>query len=397
LKQEQEKLPMLVNADNYLTMDNYSNMITSYLEECAIVSGAFQTQNVDRYSSHLTDAEQISRFIRETTLNLLNGELTNYQGFYDEVSKKGAYFNSMGIFVFISTFLLCTLFAVWFSRGITQPIERLTDAAEEISHGKFDGQPVEASTKDELRFLTNTFNDMRTNINELVGEIKQKSELDKLLKEMELKSLQSQINPHFLFNILNTVSKTAYLEGAERTSELIDSTAALLRHNLSRLDQPTTLGKEVEIIREYFFLQKARFGERVAFKTDIDESCLTVTVPNMTLQPVVENAFIHGIESYEKGAEIALRIKDGGSDVIVEVVDNGVGMDDETKRRLLDLEDEKEQVEPKGHSTGLGLKNVIKRLELFYHRENLVDIESAPGEGTKVKLTIPVKGGNSDV
>lgn len=396
LRKVQNNIPLIKTADNHLLAENYDNMITSFLEQCAIVSDAFRHQNIKQYSSHLTQAQQISGFIQETTLNLLNDELNRYQGFYNRMNRKSAYFHSMGIFVFISTFLLGTLFAVWFSRGITQPIERLNHAAEEISRGQFSGEPVMATTKDELRFLTDTFNSMRTNIHGLVEEMKQKSELDRLLKEMELKSLQSQINPHFLFNLLNTVSRTAYLEGADRTSELIESTAALLRHNLSSLDKPTTLGKEMEIIREYFFLQKARFGERVSFKTEIDESCLTVMVPNMILQPVVENAFIHGIESYEKGAEITVRIGYDREDVVAEVEDNGVGMDEKTRRRLLDQEDAPQHPESKGHSTGLGLKNVIKRLELFNRRKNLVDIQSEIGRGTRVKLRFPVQEGNEE-
>lgn len=391
LKQDQAKLPEIANENNDLTLENYQHMITSFLEESAIVSGAFQDQNIDRYSSHLKETKNISGFIHDATLTLLNGELTRYQGFYQKVHQRGAYFNQMGILVFISTFLLCLLFAYWFSRGITKPIGRLTAAAGEISEGKLDGEPVRAATNDELSFLTQTFNDMRANIRELVGEIKEKSELDRLLKEMELKSLQSQINPHFLFNILNTVSRTAYLEGADRTSELVESTAALLRHNLSDLHQPTTLGKEVEIIREYFFLQKARFGERVRFQTDIDESSLSASIPSMTLQPLVENAFIHGVESYEEGAEIKIRIHREEGWVIVEVMDNGVGMDEKTKRKLLrSEEDQVNTVEAHGHSTGLGVKNVMRRLQLFYQREHLVAIDSGIGKGTTVTLKLPV-------
>ncbi|HET7615470.1 MAG TPA: sensor histidine kinase, partial [Bacillales bacterium] len=225
--------------------------------------------------------------------------------------------------------------------------------------------------------------------------IKEKSELDNLLKETELKSLQSQINPHFLFNMLNTLSRTAYLEGAERASELIDSAAALMRHNLSRLDRPTTLGKEVDIIREYFFLQSARFGERVTFRTDINEACLQAEIPNMTLQPIVENAFIHGIESYEEGAEITMTIDFDDADVRVEVRDNGVGMDEETRKRLLADEDREEVAERKGHSTGLGVRNVMKRLELFYRRDHLMEIRSAAGKGTTVVLKLPEKAGGA--
>ncbi|HET7627598.1 MAG TPA: sensor histidine kinase [Bacillales bacterium] len=431
LKRKQDQLSAIATQANGLTVDNYRNMITSFLEECAIVSGSFQSGSIDRYSAHLPKAERISLFIKETTLDLLNEELARYQNFYLQMNKKSAYFQSMGIFVFVSTFLLCALFALWFSRGITQPIGQLTAAAREISQGQLDGEPVQAYTKDELRFLTQTFNEMRADIRRLVGEIKEQSELDQLLKEMELKSLQSQIHPHFLFNILNTLSRTAYLEGAERASALIDSTAALMRHNLSRLDRPTTLGKEVEIIREYFFLQSARFGDRVSFRTEIDEGCLQRPVPNMTLQPIVENAFVHGIESYENGAEITIKIAPEGTDVLVEVSDNGVGMDEATRQRLLaDAETEangdertfedadrgepdgagrgeaaasrererdgSEAAKPHGHSTGLGVHNVMKRLALFYRKEGLLDIQSAVGQGTTVRLRLPEITGGKD-
>ncbi|MDC3412084.1 histidine kinase [Aquibacillus sp. 3ASR75-11] len=392
LKEQQSRLRMIENKDNYLTIENYDNMITSFLEKGAIVSGAFQEGKINQYATHLSQAENIAQFIRETTLELLNEELTRYQAFYRDVNQKSAYFQSMGIFVFITTFLLCALFVIWFSRGITRPIGRLITVAKEISKGKFDGKPVEISTKDEFRFLTNTFNDMRANIHRLVEEVKQKSELDRLLKEMELKSLQNQINPHFLFNILNTVSRTAYLEGANRTNELIESTASLLRHNLSNLDRPTTLGKEVDIVRDYFFLQKARFGDRIEFVTEMEESCLSVSVPNMTLQPIVENAFIHGIESIEEGGKIKLSIKWKKSDVIVEITDNGAGMEDEIKNRLLRDEEKEEGItEGHGHSTGIGVRNVIKRLQLFYQQDGLFDIESAVGQGTTVTLKLPSK------
>ena len=318
------------------------------------------------------------------------------------MEKQNHYYKLMSLSLFAAAFFLSTLLALWISGGITKPISLLSKAAKEISKGNLSGDDIKITTKDELKPLTETFNQMRTNLRQLVTEIKQKSELDKLLKELELRSLQNQINPHFLFNTLNTVSKMAYLEEAEQTSRLIVSVAALLRYNLGDLNKASTLREEVRIVKEYFFIQQTRFGERIEFVTDIDESCLDIEIPSLILQPLVENAFIHGVESYEENAEIRLHIYRQRDRVYVEVIDNGDGMDGATKKRLLtyvegtEAEEIYEPEKSKGHSTGIGVKNVIRRLQLYYKRDDIVEIESELKKGTNFRLTIPnvAKGGS---
>src|SRR5690625_7955913 len=140
--------------------------------------------------------------------------------------------------------MLASFFALWFSKGNTQPIDKLSHAAKEVSKGDLLGKPVAIHSNDELQLRGDTFNNMRSNIHELVEEIKDQSELDRLVKEMELKQLQNQINPHFLFNTLNTVSKMAYLEDAKATSDLIDSGAALLSHSLGQIVKNVYLSDE---------------------------------------------------------------------------------------------------------------------------------------------------------
>lgn len=391
LKRLQSQLKTHINQD--IVLKNYYYLIESFLGECMVILNAYNRNEIEVYSSHLTELSRISIYIQEATLALINHELTNYQTFYREMHKRNELFSTIGIIIFVLTILISILFALWFSKGMTKPISLLSKAAKEISTGKFDGPDVKAPTKDELRFLAEAFNNMRENIRRLIQEIKQKSELDNLLKEMELKSLQNQINPHFLFNTLNTVSRMAYIEGAERTSDLIDSVAALLRYNLGNLDKPTTLKDEVAVVHNYFFIQMTRFGDRVQFKTEIDESCLSLPIPVLTLQPIIENAFIHGVESYEHGAVLSLYVYKKNSQVIIEVADNGVGMDELTIKRLVEQVDRvhssQKSSKHTGHSTGIGLINVIKRLQLFYGQDQVVEIQSKMDEGTVIRLMLP--------
>lgn len=387
---------------NDVTVINYKNMIDSYLEECDETVAAFHRDDINDYSTHFNEVLKIAGFLQESTLELLNNKLTDYQNFYDQMDRQIHYYKLLSLSLFSAAFFLSTLIALWISGGITKPITLLSQAAKQISKGNLSGDDIQITTKDELKLLTETFNQMRSNLRQLVKEIKQKSELDKLLKELELRSLQNQINPHFLFNTLNTVSKMAYLEEAEDTSRLIESVAALLRYNLGDLNKAVTLRDEVSIVKEYFFIQQTRFGDRIEFFTEINEDCLDIEIPSLTMQPIIENAFIHGVESYEENAEIRLHIYKNNDRINVEIADNGEGMDEITQNRLLnymkgtEMEESFQPDKSNGHSTGIGVKNVIRRLQLFYNRMDIIEIESELGKGTKFRLTIPdaAKGGS---
>jgi sensor histidine kinase YesM len=397
---DQKRLYEEMNT-NDITLINYKNMIDSFLVESDATVEAFQKDDINHYSNHFNEVLKIASFLQESTLALLNNKLTNYQKFYDQMELQNHYYKLMSISLLAAAFFLSTLIASWISGGITKPIRLLSEAAKQISTGNLAGEDIKITTKDELKPLTETFNQMRTNLRQLVTEIKQTSELDQLLKELELRSLQNQINPHFLFNTLNTVSKMAYLEEAEQTSRLIEAVAAILRYNLSDFDKASTLRDEVRIVQEYFYIQQTRFGERIKFVSDIQDDCLDIEIPSLILQPLIENAFIHGVESYEENGVISLHIYRYKDQIHVEVIDNGAGMDETTKKKLLkymegtDTEEEFEPEKSNGHSTGIGVKNVVRRLQLFYHRNDIVEIESELMMGTNFRLMIPeaAKGG----
>lgn len=337
--------------------------------------------------SYYEKAERTAQFIREDGQQLIDTELSEYVPIYEQIQNQIDRLNSYGLYVFGINLLLSIVLAVWISRSITYPVAQLVRMASSFSKGNLNDPPdVIHRNKDELGILSDAFVQMREDIKERMKREKADLEKDRLLKEFELQALQSQINPHFLFNTLNAISKLSLLEGAERTSDLIVSVSNLLRYNLRSLDQPVTLRDEINHVTQYIAIQQARFRDKITFQSKIDPSVLECPLPCLTIQPLVENAFVHGIANKESGAVISLLIRTVGSEVWITVADNGAGMNTATRDALLRMEHPEQ-----GRSTGIGMKNVFKRLQLFTGREDLIDIDSELGIGTKITLKLPIR------
>ena len=388
----------LRNEENDFILTNYINLIDSFMET---VERSVSYQNAGDADSSLvefSEANRISTYISEMTLSIIDSELKSYESFYRDIIVKSDDLNQMGIWLFLmmTTFLL--LLAYLFSLSITRPVHQLRKAANELSKGRFD-LPIKVDSNDEISFLARTFDNMRVSVNNLFAETQMKAQLEielqenkLLLQESQLRILQSQINPHFLFNTLNTLSKKAYLEGSEETSDLLVNVAGLFRYNLKRMDRPVTLYEEVVVLKQYMEIQKARFPDRLHFHSDVDESCLGIEMPGLTLQPLIENAVIHAIEPQEEGGHIWFRIIDSEDDICIEIEDSGGGISFEKRKQLL----EGAIVPENGHSTGIGFSNVMKRLALFYSQDSIVSIDSEEGRGTKIQLKLPKTRGNAD-
>jgi sensor histidine kinase YesM len=395
VKEIRLQLNELQDQENSFTLTNYKNMIGSLIESIDLTVMMHKQSNRPARNSYFIEATKISKYISETTLTLVSQELRTYDQFYRNIIEQSANLKRLGFSMMSLISILMVLFSYYFAKGITRPIKQLTFAARELSRGRFDLE-IEVNSNDEIAFLARTFDRMRININNLILEIQQKAQLESdlqesklLLRESQLKSLQSQINPHFLYNTLNTLSKKAYLEGSKETSDLIANVAGLLRYNLKRIDREVTLGEEVNIILQYMDIQKARFTDRLHFQLDADENCYSIKLPGMTLQPIIENAVHYAIEPREEGGTIRMTIKDTDSRVEVLIVDDGEGMEVDKVQHILSELQESSDME--GHSTGIGLSNVIRRLRLLYGREDVIEIISEPGVGTSITLLLPKK------
>ncbi|MBO0587134.1 histidine kinase [Sporosarcina sp. E16_8] len=388
----QQDVTELRNVENAFSVTNYIHLIDSLIETVNRSVMFSEKHEIEGSTNEFNEANRISMYISEMTLTILDRELKTSNRFYRGIIKQSEELKKLGIWLLLLITVVLLLATYWFSLSITRPIHQLTKAANALSQGRFN-QQIEVESNDEIAFLAQTFDEMRININDLIVEIQQKAQLEHelqqsklLLKESQFRSLQNQINPHFLFNTLNTLSKKAYLDGAEETSDLIVSVAGLLRYNLKRIDRSVTLFEEVVVLNQYMEIQKARFTDRLQFKSDIDKSCLDVKIPGLTLQPIIENAVIHAIEPEQDGGTIWFRIKRDGPWVIIEIEDSGQGMSREKMEQLL-----KGHIVPiEGHSTGIGFQNVVKRLHLFYGIEDSVTIDSREGRGTKVVIQIPM-------
>ncbi|MDR0269675.1 sensor histidine kinase [Paenibacillus sp.] len=380
-----------------LAVRSYRHMLETFVLQEKSIIDALNSQTPLAYAAFYAEAEKTAAFIQEEAYQLIDQELSYYQPLYRKILVQTEVMNHWGVAVFILNTVLSVVLAYWISLRITRPIKELVRTAEQISDGNLQVVPPQMSSHSEFRILSEAFGQMQENLKLLIRKEKEGLEKDRLVKELELEVLQNQINPHFLFNSLNVLSKLALIEGAEQTSDLTVSMSNLLRYNLRKLDRPVPLRDEVEHAKEYFVIQQARFRERIRFVTEIEEDGLSVLVPVLTLQPLLENVFVHAIEGMEEGAIIKLAIQCKKDETWISISDNGVGMSEQARESLLhyDREDPARKDSGyggQGHSTGLGTRNVFRRLELFYDKKDMVDILSEPGKGTTVLIRIPGAG-----
>ncbi len=405
-------------SPNGLLIRDISSMITNYLNSADNAVLAKRARDINRYTSVYNDANKTYGYI-DLYINKVNNELLkeNTQR-YHNVAKRINIVQMINIAVIFGIMLFNLVFIILITYKTTKPIIKLSQAADEISRGNFDVPQVDFDTEDEISVMARAFNKMAYSIRGHIDALHERAllqsklkeqELQNLimkthLKEAELQALQSQINPHFIFNTLNTGAQIAMMEGADKTCYFIENVANLFRYNLKKLDRTVSLSEEINNIETYIFILKTRFTDRVEFIQDIEPGNLDVQMPCMILQPIVENAFIHGIGNLESGGTITLSVKNYSGYVEITVSDNGTGMNEDRVQQLMG---KAERISPsdsnaidakKGHTTGIGMGNVINRLNIFYGQDDIVNIISQPDKGTSVSIKIPtVKKENVNV
>lgn len=269
--------------------------------------------------------------------------------------------------------------SVVLSRYISRPIHSLNKAMGEFEANAegFSYEPVYGSL--EVTSLSNAFGHLVIRIQELMNQVRNE---EIVLRKTELRALQAQINPHFLYNTLDSIAWMCEEGRTKDAVEMVNALARLFRISISKGHELIPVEKEVEHAKSYLQIQKFRYKNQFQYSFEVQESCLHYYCNKITLQPIIENAIYHGLNRMIDEGFIEIRIFEDGDDVVFTVEDNGVGMTKEQCESIL-------HKEVKGQTGGIGIKNVNDRVKIYFGEQYGMTIESELDEGTKVSIRMP--------
>ena len=347
-----------------------------------------QTENIDAVMNAKTDTVTVGKGEHEKIYTISRSEKTGWTvvGCMNvaELLKGSRQAQRVYVVCAAGLIVLALILSRLLARNITYPIQRLRDSMKKVQTGEFPTIDLEVSSENEIGSLTKSFNVMTHRIQELMAQNIHEQEQK---RKSELKALQSQINPHFLYNTLDSIIWMAEGKKNEEVVLMTASLARLLRQSISNEDELVSIGQEAEYARSYLTIQKMRYKDKLEFQIDISPAIFGVKIIKLVLQPIIENAIYHGLKYKDSKGFLIVRGYREGEKAVLEVEDNGVGMDEETLSHIF----EKHKVNY--HSNGVGVYNVQKRLKLYYGEEYGIVYKSKKNEGTRAVITIPVETG----
>lgn len=268
------------------------------------------------------------------------------------------------------------------SKSLSRPLEDMTKTVKRIQAGETHLR-MENLKEDEAGELGKSFNNM---LDQIEGLIAREYENKLLLNHAQYQALQAQINPHFLYNTLDTMGSIAEIDGCDQVSALCQSLAELFRYSLNMKRPFSTVSQEMVHLKNYIYIMNIRMQNQIRYTFDINDTILNDELPRISIQPLVENAINHGLKNYKGEKKIYICACPEEQNLVITVEDNGVGMSEERIRELFE-----ESPEQRDKRDSIGILNIHKRMRLLFGEQYGVKIESTPGKGTKVILTVPRK------
>jgi len=407
-RSEQELQPYLENMNSEATDNeallmekNIKNMTEKYLLITSETVQAKRGRNIEKYRERYEEATELFGHINMMTYSLNNNQFRDNSENYETLALTLRYLETVSMTLLVIISLINTGLIYLLTKRMTDPLKNLSKAANEVANGNLEVMIVDTGYLDEVGILSKAFNKMVLNIKAYIERIKENIEKENAMKEREfimeghlkdaqLKYLQAQINPHFLFNTLNAGAQLAMMEGADKTCLFVENMAEFFRYNLKKISQDATIEEEINLVDSYVYILNVRFVGEIHFQKRIEEEWLSLRIPSMILQPIVENCVNYGIRNISWDSLITLSVYRNGKYVCISIKDNGTGMSRDKIDKILSGELEENSTDK--NSNGIGLKNVISRLKLYFNEEDLITINSE-GEnmGTEVIIYVPIK------
>ncbi len=379
------------------------SLLTSYLdlmdEAIQFKRGRAIEEYTQLYETMANLNAYISSQIDQISLHGFREQMSVYEGFV-RTSRSLQFWN---LILVLSAFMFSILLMLLSMKKITDPMDQLSQMAGELAGGNFSVEDIHVDSVEEVHQVVEAFNGMKNDIRQYIAELTRQKEIEQhymderlrnlkmeqLLKRMELYTMQAQMNPHFLFNTINTGVQLAIIEDADKTAEFMESLAEFLRHNMREKKFIVPLRHEVDGLWAYISILRIRFPKTLELNLDVGEELLdTCSIPSMVLQPLVENSVIHAFKGMDRKGLIDVVISREAHLLKCVVRDNGIGIPPEKASSLL----RHTTREPEYSSKVMGLENVIQRLYFFYpNQEDIIIIASEPGAGTEVTITIDTR------
>ncbi len=390
------------NDESLLLQRNLSGILRNYLRAAEACVGAKRGRDIGGYTAGFETARNLALLARQiasiSEKIFLADSLKAFSSFQSRISTVLLTNTVLLLAAHLTGFMLM----VRYSFRLTDPLSKLAAAAVAIGNGEYAHELPAVSSSDEIGTTTAAFASMQKSIQNAFSELETKAELERTLlgervrnlamehklKDAELLALQTQINPHFLFNTLSAGMNLALTEDADKTADFLENLAAFIRYALKPPSRSVSVSEEIECAERYIWLMRLRFGDRYRFEIEADEEVSGVETPALVLQPLIENAFAHGLKNVESGGVIKLRSYRLGADAVLSVEDNGEGMSRAEMDRLLADQSQDENQAP----GGIGLHNVIKRVSLATAGKGRIAISGGPRQGTVVTIYLPFDG-----
>jgi two-component system, sensor histidine kinase YesM len=427
--------------ESLLLQRDLAYLVDSYLEDSGASVSAKRGRDVSAYTESYQSSERGAELVRFLITRIegifLSDSLEAFSTF--EAQMKRVILTNF--LLVLAASLMSFMILVRYSYTLTDPLRRLAEAARAVGRGEYDHELPPPDSQDEIGTMAEAFSSMQDSVRLAFEELKSKAQIEKSLmeekvhvldiehklKDAELLALQTQINPHFLFNTLSAGMQLALVEEADNTADFLDKLAGFIRYTLKSPARSVLVSDEIACAERYIWLLKLRFGDRYRFEVEAEDAILPVETPALLLQPLVENAVVHGLkDSIEGAVRISARIEslvpagatvaEGASGAeslsqaesssrasgsaepfaVLCVEDSGEGMSAEAIAQILGedgvLSDLASDAYPAVPEAGIGLRNVIRRVKLATGGRGWVAIESQKGRGTSVKIILPLKG-----
>ena len=386
----------------YAMQENIIHQSENYLAVAGETITAKRGRNVEKYKASYEETVDMYSDLQLCLYSLNNRQFKKNTSDYSILlsSLRSMEMITIGILFFIGIVNVVVVFLM--TKSMTMPLADLSTAANEVAEGNFDVNIEAMEGGDEISVVSKAFNQMLDSIQRYIAEIKdsvlRESQLkehelvmENRMKEVQLRSLQAQINPHFLFNTLNAGEQLAMMEGAEKTTEFIENMADFFRYNIKKIDNDASIAEEIALVDRYVYILNVRFTGEIHYSKDVEEEVTEVRVPSMILQPIVENAVNYGIRDIDWEGHIDLKVYKENGNVLLSIKDNGIGMSREQIERILSGEATGEVSADHAASNGIGLGNVIERLQIFTGRSDVMEIYSeGTNRGTEFVIKVPM-------